>query len=235
MWSVTTAPSPGFSVNSVYATVSTLYAASEDHKVYYSNNNGVSWSATNPVLDNQPVDSVFVTSTSKLYAGTHTGSLYYSTDAQTWTAVGANPGAGAVNSIFITPNNTIYVGSNDGNVYYSLNDGASWTVIHGPTTAPISNVFATNNQLYINTRKVTSNSTLPPNTVDFEYAYSSKSLTAANPTWTLFSQITYSLFVNSDASIIHAGTQDGYVFSLTSGNELGFITYSPINSLFFLG
>ena len=44
----------------------------------------------------------------------------------------------------------------------------------------------------------------------------------------------YSLFVNADGSVIDAGTQGGFVYSLSTGDELGFVTYSPINSLFFL-
>ncbi len=140
--------------------------------------------------------------------------------------------------MFITPAKTIYVGSEDGNIYYSTDLGIHWHKIKGPNITvpvPIQNVFATNNQLYVNTRQTSSNSTLPPGTIDFEYAYFTNSLTKANPSWTLLSQITYTLFVNSDASVIHAGTQDGYVHSLTAGDALGFITYSPITSLFFLG
>lgn len=92
-----------------------------------------------------------------------------------------------------------------------------------------------NNSLYASTRKVSTNGTVPPGTVDFEYTYSTNSLTAMNPTWNLVSQVTYTLFVNADASVLYAGTQDGHVFSLTTGDELGFITYSPISSLFFIG
>ncbi|MCL9684348.1 InlB B-repeat-containing protein [Legionella maioricensis] len=238
-WANTTVPSPGSAVNSVFATQSTLYAGSADGKVYYSTDNGILWSSTASVPGGVSVNSVFVAiinSVPTIYVGTQDGHVYHSTDGNTWTAT-ANPGSGAVNSLFITSSNTIYVGSGDGNVYYSTNNGINWTQINGPTTpvaAPIQNVFATNSQLYVNTRQTSSNSTLPPGTIDFEYAYSSNSLTAPNPTWTLFSQITYTLFVISDASVIHAGTQNGHVFSLTTGDELGFITYSPITSLFFL-
>lgn len=240
-WVNTTVPSVGNAVNSVFATSSTLYVGSADSKVYYSTNNGVLWNSTTSVPGGAAVNSVFVATVNSIptiYVGAQNGSVYYSTDGNTWTATSTNPGSGPVNSIFITPANTIYVGSEDGNVYYSIDNGTHWNGINGPTipiTAPVHNVFATSNQLYINTRQISSNSTLPPGTIDFEYAYASNSLTTANPTWTLLSQITYTLFVNSDASVMHAGTQDGYVFSLTTGDELGFITYSPITSLFFLG
>lgn len=236
-WTSTTVPSIGNAVNSVFATTSTLYVGSADGKIYYSTTNGALWNTTAVVSAGAAVNSVFVATVNSMptmYAGTQDGRVYYSTDGVTWIAT-TNPGAGAVNSIFITLANTLYVGSEDGNVYYSIDNGTHWTKINGPITAPIHNVFATSSQLYINTRQTSSNSTLPPGTIDFEYAYVSNSLTAANPTWTLLSQITYTLFVNADASVMHAGTQDGYVFSLTTGDELGFITYSPITSLFFLG
>jgi hypothetical protein len=113
------------------------------------------------------------------------------------------------------------VGSANGTVYYSSNKGTSWTAIKSsPDNTAIYNVFATSNNLYVNTAT--------------QYAYSSTSLTSGSH-WIPFGQTVYSLFVNADASIIYAGTQDGYIFSLSTGDELGFVTYSPINSVFFLG
>ncbi|CEG56620.1 InlB B-repeat-containing protein [Legionella fallonii] len=241
-WTLTTTPSPGNTVNSVFSTPNTLYVGSADGKVYYSTDNGTLWSSTNSIPGATPVNSVFVTTTSNtttIYVGTSDGTVYSSTDGGTiWNSTSTHPSSSAVNSIFITPSNTIYLGSQDGNVYFSENNGMNWHQITGPEASipvPIQNVFATNSQLYVNTRQTSSNNTLPNGTIDFEYAYFSNSLTDANPTWTLFSQISYTLFVNSDASVIHAGTQGGYVYSLTTGDELGFITYSPITSLFFLG
>lgn len=239
-WSTSgAAPSLGSSVNSLFATLNTLYVGSADGTVYYSTNNGTSWNATASV-DGSAVNSVFVASlnnVSTIYVGTQNGNVYYSTNGSVWNNTNSSPAGGAaVTSLFISSGSTLYVGSEDGHIYYSTDNGDTWTKIHGPAGAvPIYSVFATDNQLYINTRQISSNSTLPPGTVDFEYAYSSNSLTDTHPTWALFSQITYTLFVNADASVIHAGTQDGYVFSLTTGDELGFITYSPISSLFFLG
>ncbi|MCW8417570.1 hypothetical protein OQJ18_10005 [Fluoribacter dumoffii] len=235
-WTATAIPSATKAVNSIFATSSTLYAGSEDGKIYYSTNNGFFWNATTPP-GTSSVMSVFVTA-SRIYAGTQEGKVYYSSNNGTaWTSTAAQPGSGAVNSIFLTPAG-LYVGSEDGNVYYSTNNGTSWVKISGPEATvpvPVQNVFVGNNRLYVNTRQVSSNSTLPPGTINFEYAYYAESVTNPNPQWSLFSQITYTLFVNSDASIIHAGTQNGHVFSLTTGDDLGFITSSPITSLFFFG
>lgn len=238
-WNITPPPSSGYMINGIFASATTLYVASANGKVYYSTNNGSSWTATSAVAGNSPINSVFVVTngSTTIYCVTQDGHVYYSADGTTWTATASNPGTGAINSLFITPANTIYVGSQDGNVYFSLNNGVTWSLINGPETSTpvqVHNVFATSSQLYVNTRQTTSNDTLPPETIDFEYTYSSNSLTDANPIWNLFSQITYTLFVNSDASLMYAGTQNGHIFSLTTGDELGFITHSPITSLYFL-
>ncbi|WP_454783236.1 InlB B-repeat-containing protein [Legionella sp. WA2022007384] len=237
-WTATpTVPSPGNTVNGIFVTPTTLYVGSADGKVYYSTNNGTFWSATT-APGTSAVNSVSVTTTAKIYVGTQEGKVYYSNDkGTTWVSTATNPGTGAINSIFLTPS-TIYIGSDDGNVYYSINNGATWNRISGPESSipvPIQNVFATSSQLYVNTRQTSTNSTLPPGTINFEYAYFANTLTHSNPMWTLLSQITYTLFVNADATVIHAGTQNGHVFSLTTGDDLGFITYSPITSLFFFG
>lgn len=240
-WTATTMPSSGSAVKGVFATSTKLYVASDDKRVYFSDNNGTTWRRTDRMPDLTAANAVFVTTinnVTKIYAGSQGGNVYYSTDETTWTPTPSAIGQ-PINSLFITATQVIYAGSADGKVYRSDNNGSSWLAMTGPVVpfadVPVQNVFATNSSLYINTRHTTSNSTLPAGTIDFEYTYSSNSLTSSNPTWTLTSQIAYTLFVNADASLIYAGTQDGYVFSLTTGDELGFITNSPINSLFFLG
>ncbi|PJD92601.1 MAG: hypothetical protein CK426_02740 [Legionella sp.] len=245
-WAATnTTPSTGYAVNGLYATQTTLWVASADGKVYFSTDNGSTWNASSALPGGVAANAIFVANnggTSTWYVGTpYAGSssnvVFTSIDnGISWSAT-TNPSSATVNSLFVDSSNTIYAGSEDGNVYYSQNNGSSWSTISGPESSvpvPVQNVFATNSQLYVNTRQLSSNGTLPPDTVNFEYAYVSNSLTNSNPVWTLFSQITYTLFVNTDASLIYAGTQGGYVYSLTTGDSLGLITNSPITSLFFL-
>ena len=221
IWSVTTLPSAGYAVNSIFATDSILYVGSTDNHVYFSMNNGTNWNSTNVTPDASAVNSVFVAS-DILYIGTAGGHIYYSIDNGTlWTAITNPPNPGnAVNGIFITSGGALYAGSANGNVYYST-DGITWSAINGsPDGSAIRNVFVTNSKLYVNTTN--------------EYAYSSMNLTGGG-VWDTYAQAVYSLFANLDGSIIDAGTQSGYVLSLTTGSELGFVTYSPINSVFFLG
>ena len=222
VWNATTIPAPGQVVNSVFATVSTLYAGSADSHVYFSTNNGVSWTRTSASPDASSVNSVFVTLPNIIYIGTAGGHVYRSfNNGVTWIATLNPPTAGiAVKSLYIVPGVVLYAGSADGNVYYST-DGMTWTAINGVADgSAIHSVYVTNSRLYINTAN--------------EYAYSSTSLNGGG-SWQIYAQTVYSLFANLSGSIIDAGTQSGYVFSLSTGNELGFVAYSPVNSVFFLG
>jgi hypothetical protein len=65
------------------------------------------------------------------------------------------------------------------------------------------------------------------------YVYSSTALTGGG-TWNTVAQSVYSLFVYNKHNGLYAGTESGFVFSVTEGIQLGFITYTPINSLFIL-
>lgn len=228
-WLHTSIPSPGNAVNSVFATTSVLYAGSADGFVYYSSNNGTSWDkGTAP--DTSAINSVFVTTVNNneiTYVGTQNGKVYYSTDQTNWTPTAVPSPGNAVNSLYIASNGYIYVGSNDGNVYFSTNNGLTWTTIIGPAGVGIKDVFVTNKKLYVNTTAVNDQG-------PYEYVYTSKQLTSSG-SWEWYAQVAYSLFVSSDESVIYAGTQDGYIFSLLTGNEVGFITYTKLNSVFFLG
>jgi photosystem II stability/assembly factor-like uncharacterized protein len=221
-WQTTTVPSAGNAVNSVFATSTSLYIGSADHFVYYSTDNGTNWTQTSASPDASAVNSVFVLSANTLYIGTEGGHLYISTNNGTsWTPAPTQPSGSAVNSIFIVSSTVWYAGSADGNVYYTANGGTSWTPINGlPDGSAIHNIFATQNMLYVDTAN--------------EYVYTSTSLTGGG-SWTTYAQTVFSLFVNATGAVIDAGTQGGYIYSLTTGDEVGFVAYSPINSVFFLG
>jgi len=219
-WTATPqSPGSGSPVNSIFATNTTLYAGCQNANVYYSFNNGGNWGQTSQP-DGSAVNSVFATSDT-LYVGTANGNVMYSTNwGATWNATSAKPDGSTVNSIFVVSAQMLYAGTANGNVMYSTNGGATWNVtIAKPDTSAVTSVFVTSNALYIGTSDA--------------YVYTNTSLTGSNA-WTTFAQSVYSLYVNSTGSVVDAGTQGGYVFSLINGNELGFITYSPINSVFLL-
>ena len=218
-WSFTaTPPNVKKSISQVWSTPSTLYANAAGSRLFFSKDNGTTWSTTKLSPDASLIRSMFITSNQVLYIATSAGQIFSSNDnGSSWTAVGKTP-PGLPNYILVTPT-SMYVGSSNGNVYYS-NAGAAWTAINGsPDGSPIRSIFISNNLLYVNTSR--------------EFVYTSPNLTGGGK-WLPFAQSTFSLFVSSDGNIIDAATQDGYVYSLNSGNGLGFISYTPINSLFVL-
>ncbi|QIN33540.1 InlB B-repeat-containing protein [Legionella longbeachae] len=232
-------PAPGYAVNSIYATNTDIYAGSADHHVYrYSNSSGNWDQGKSP--DNSEVLSVFVTTepTQKtIYAGTKNGSLFYSKDdRKSWTNRPLPNAVTAVNGIYVT-NKTIYIGStdsNEGHVYYSPVNGGSWTKIPGPMDVKaIRNIFVINALLYANTASIQ----IPPDSQgrgprEYVYTYD---LTTNGPWSPFMDQAVYSFFVSTDGTSMLAGTQDGFVYSLMTGDLYGFITDTKINSVFLLG
>lgn len=216
-WAITHSPGSGSVIHSVFVTSSTLYASAQNGLVYYSTNNGLTWNATTPP-DGSSVNSIFVTS-SALYAATDNGSVYYSTDnGNTWNST-TQPDGSAVDSIFVSVNG-LYAGTANGNVCYSANNGISWIVINGqPDGSSVNAIFVRGNTIFVGTAN--------------EFVYSSTFLTGGG-TWSTVAQSVYSLFVNSTGNTLYKGTQNGFVFSVTDSTELGFVTNSPLNSLFIL-
>lgn len=202
----------------VFATNSALYVASQNGNVYYSFNQGLKWNLTQSP-DGSAVHSLFVTDDA-LYAGTENGNLMYSRDwGRSWTAKTQPDGSG-VKSIFVESPDVIYVGTENGSVEYSTNGGRTWVAINGqPDGSAIRGIYKVKQVLYVNTAH--------------ELVYTSTAV-AGGGTWLGYAQSVYSLFVNASGGVINAGTKGGYVFSLITGNEIGFITYSPINSVFLL-
>lgn len=220
-WHVTpTRPNDHNAIGSVFATNTNVYIATTSKFLFSSMDNGVSWQSTTPTPDDSRIECVFVTPTNTIFIGTKSGRVYYSTNAGlSWNATPNSPSLGhGVKSIHIT-GNAIYAGSTDGNVYYSP-DGNVWSAINGMLDGtPIQDIHVANHTLYVNTQN--------------EYVYTSSNLTGGG-TWDLFAQTVFSSFVSSDGAINYAATQNGYMFSLTTGEQLGFISYTPINSIYYL-
>lgn len=215
-WSATAQTAgAGSPINSVFVTTDTLYAGAANSFVYYTTNNGSTWSNTSSP-DGSGVNSIFA-SNDILYAGTVNGFVYYSSNnGSTW-SITSSPDGSSVNGVFVI-DNAMYAGTANGNVYYSINDGSTWTPINGqPDGSAIKSIFVSNNTLFVGTAD--------------EYAYSSADLTGGG-SWSPFAQTVYSLFVNPIDNTMYAGTQGGYVFSISTGDELGFITYSLINCVY---
>jgi hypothetical protein len=215
-WITTAVPAGGIAINAVFATNTTLYAGTANGHVYSSVNNGNTWSLiVTPALGFE-VNGLYI-STNKLYIASANSSVFICALDGTQCTSTNSPSGSSLNGVFATAN-ALYVASDDGYVYYSTNNGVSWSAINGqPDSSAVKSVYVAANTLYVDTAD--------------EYVYTSTSLTGGG-TWSLYAQTVYSLFVNSNASQIFAGNQAGYVFSLSTGTQLGFVESTGINSVF---
>ena len=215
-------PSGSTPVNSIVFGGTALFAGCSNGFVYSSTNTGATaWTASAQVTDTSAVNSVFYLDGTHLYAGSQGGHMYLSGNGGTsWTATPTAPCAN-VTSVFAASASNLYAGCSSGQVYYSTNAGGAWGTLNGtPDTAAIKNIYVSNGLLYVDTA--------------FENVYTNTDTTVtggSNP-WVWYARTAYSLFVNATATNIIAGTQGGYVYSLSTGSELGFVAYSPINSVF---
>lgn len=217
-WIALISPSLGSTINSMYVTSTTVYVGAANGAVYSSSNNGSSWSLIANPAPGFSVNGVTVFNTS-LYIASANGTVFICTlNGSNCHATAAPALNNAVNGVFAA-SNALYAASANGHVYYSINNGVSWQAINGqPDGSSVNTVYVTTNTLYVGTAN--------------EYVYTSTSLTGGG-TWTPYAQTVYSLCAAASGSII-AGTQGGYLFSLSSGDQLGFITYNPITSVFLL-
>lgn len=208
----TTMPNNGNPVLSVYATHDLFYAASGDSLFYTAN--GSTWAQTT-APDGSAINAINITP-SAIYVGTTNGNVFFSTNnGASWTSVGSQPDGSAVDSVFVSATGGLYAGTGNGNVEFSNNNGASWTAASTqPDGSPVTSVYLVGDVLYVGTAN--------------EFVYTG-TLTSG---WTLFAQTVNTLFVNSTGSVIDAGTQGGYVYTLTTGAKLGFIANTVINSVF---
>jgi len=220
-WKITpTKPNLNNAIAKVFATNKAVYVTTTSRYVFYSTSNGADWIQTSGTPDNSRVWGIYVTNTDQIYIGTDSGRIFTSTNAGvTWTLVPNSQGIGnIVRSIFVN-NNEIYAGSSDGFVYYSPNH-MTWQAMSGsPDNSAIRDLYLCKNNLLLNTAK------------DFVYT---RPATLGNEPWSLIYQTVYSFFSNRNQTNMDAGTESGHVYTLVTGNYRGFVSYTPINSLFHL-
>lgn len=137
-------PSESGGVWMVYITIdpnnsNTLYTGNQ--RIYRSRNDGLSWDALTPVLDNSPITAIEVAPSNSrhIYVGTENGGFFRSLDGgTTWSA---NLGGGTLPGVTVTrietaPSNAsdvVVTVANFGNrhVFRSTDAGSSWVDIDG--------------------------------------------------------------------------------------------------------
>ena len=177
-----------------------FYSGTQNGNVYYSINNGSTWTATTIPGGGSPVNSVFAT-TSTLYAATANGFIYYSANNGTSWSNTSQPDGSAVNSVFVKAN-TLYAGTANGNVCYSTNGGNSWNFVSQPDGSSVNSIYVASNGLYAGT-------------ANGNVYYSSNNGTS----WTVFNSqpdgsAIRSIFVTN--SSVYVDTANEYVYSSQS-------------------
>lgn len=212
----------------VFLTSNALYAASQNAYVYSSPDNGASWSIVGggAVPGGDPVVGLYVLGINRVYASTSSNAIYLSNAGGSWAALPTAPCTinEYARSIFVYDENHLYAGCTDGQVTYSSNSGNAWSNLNGVTpdggTVPITDIWVGNSLLYVGTAN------------ENVYTNTNWNNVSSAPAWVWYAQTVYSLFVDLSATNILAGTQGGYVYSLSTGDVLGFIVNSQVNSVF---
>lgn len=113
-WSqVATFPTNDDWVQSVFAVGNTIYVGTGNGYVYFSSNNGATWSSSvtpAQVPDSSTVNAIVVDANGVFYAGTAGGNIYYSQNSgQSWTSLPNQPSTGvSISSLAIDTNSALY-------------------------------------------------------------------------------------------------------------------------------
>jgi len=194
-------------ITALVANGSNLFAGT-NNGVFFSTNNGSSWTAVSTGLTNTSVQSLVV-SGSNLFAGTNGGGVFLSADnGSSWTPVNTGlPANCSVESLLVSGSNLL--AGTSGGVYLSTNSGTTWTaLLPGLQTNSIAaiggNLFAGTygSGVYLSTNNGTS-------------------WTAVNSG--LAYQFIYSLAVSG--SSLFAGTNNGVYLSTNNGTS-----WTPVNT-----
>jgi len=123
-WTIKGSGMGGSAVHTLLRYGTNLYAGLSYNGVWWSNNNGETWSSLNSGLTDTNITAL-VQGSGKLFIGTPTG-VYVSTDAgMTWGATNSGLTEKNVKSLAIQ-GNTLYAGTFDG-IYGSSDYGATWS------------------------------------------------------------------------------------------------------------
>ncbi|MEJ2048805.1 MAG: YCF48-related protein [Calditrichota bacterium] len=100
--------------------------------VYFSTDNGTSWTARNTGIENIHITTLTINSNGDLYAGSLEEGIFYSSDEGiTWTSQNTGLGSQNINSLAIAPNGDIYAATQAQGIYRSTDQGLTWTSVNG--------------------------------------------------------------------------------------------------------
>ena len=125
-----------------------IFAGMANGEIYYSNDNGITWTAATSPSENSAVNGLYVTQ-DNIYAASANGRVYISNDkGHTWQSTSTPPNTTGVTSISVRQS-VVYIGTQNGKVFYSTNNGLNWLSTESqPRTGSINSLFWNNSTLY---------------------------------------------------------------------------------------
>jgi ligand-binding sensor domain-containing protein len=127
--------------------VMNLFAGTIFGGVFFSSDNGNSWSAINFGLENKNVHTLAVKDTN-IFAGTDEGVFLSPTNGEYWIPISAGLTNRSINTLAVIDTN-LYAGTNEG-LFISTNNGTSWTPT-GLTEATVRDIAAIDTNLFVST------------------------------------------------------------------------------------
>ena len=147
-WEQTNGPYGGQEVECLAVSGTNIFAGTNGEGIFFSNNNGNTWTAVNNGLTNMYIRSLAVSDTN-VFAGTYDGVFLSSNNGNSWTNVSNGLPSGTVVMSLVTNGTNVFAGlgsdPDTGGVYISSNNGNSWTAVNNglpyDTMEPIYSVL----------------------------------------------------------------------------------------------
>lgn len=173
-----------------------------DNEVYYSTNNGSSWTLTNGLSFKNVY--CLVSNGTNLFAGTSSG-VYMSIDnGLNWVNIGLT--STTINSMAVDANRIFAgEGNSNGDLYLSLDNGANWSLVNNGLSPYIGSIVISNNYVYVGAY--------------WNGVYRSNN---NGSSWTLMNN-GYSYInvktIAANGNNIFAGSSDGFAVSINQGSS----------------
>jgi len=114
------------SVISLAVSGTNVFAGTDMHGIFISNDNGDHWTSASNGLTNMSITAIAISGTN-IFAGTYNGIFLSTNNGNNWTAVNTGLPANCwIHALAISGTN-IYAGTNSNGVFLSTNNGGSWS------------------------------------------------------------------------------------------------------------
>ncbi|MEO8664260.1 MAG: T9SS type A sorting domain-containing protein [Ignavibacteria bacterium] len=136
-----------------YAFNGSLVYAATSNGVYYSDNNGSSWTMINGNLPTLNVSSLMFDNNILIASVNGSGVYKTSNNGTTWEPVNNGISDLSISKLYRDDQNNYFASTNNGKLYKSVNSGSSWTEIYTSESGNrISSIISTGSMIYLSTK-----------------------------------------------------------------------------------